>query len=133
VVARHGGRRRGRRAPPPAARRRAPPGGLVRRRDTWRTHEAALLGLPVLLGVAALAYGLLAEQWPVFLPRYLHAALPGLALFAAFAWRRAGGGDRAIAGTALAGTGLGLGAWGYFVLAHFFTDLGASVGITGAG
>jgi Dolichyl-phosphate-mannose-protein mannosyltransferase len=43
----------------------------------------AILLLPLATGIASMSVSLLADNWDVFLPRYLYPALPGFAAFAA--------------------------------------------------
>jgi 4-amino-4-deoxy-L-arabinose transferase-like glycosyltransferase len=54
-----------------------------------RRRALAVLLLPLVAGIALMSVSLLAENWDAFYPRYLYGALPGFALFAALALRRA--------------------------------------------
>ena len=101
----------------------------LRRPALLRSSAAALLLWPVVLGAIMLFVGELLENWPVIFPRYINAALPLLALFAAWAW---GAGERRQA-TLLAATAavsvLSAGVWVFMAGAYYFTNVGAALGI----
>ena len=102
---------------------------VLRRPALLRSRAAALLGSPLPLGVITLAGIVVFVDWPSFLPRYINASLPLLALFAAWAWqttRRRPGTLLAIVATSSALTGL---VWFYMAGGYYFTNVGAALGI----
>jgi 4-amino-4-deoxy-L-arabinose transferase-like glycosyltransferase len=104
-------------------------GGVLRRPALARSPQAILLGLPIALSVVALLTTLVLADWDSVLPRFLYPSAPALALFVAWAWR-----DRefAVMAAATAATAVALLAWTFMVGAYYFTDVGASLGITAA-
>ncbi len=103
--------------------------GAIRRPAVLRSGAAAVLALPVVLGVAMMALVYALSDWDLFFPRYLNPALPALALFGAWAWRERGGEERVLTGAAWGAAALVAVAWVVMAGAYFFTDAGASLGI----
>jgi len=86
-----------------------------------RGRAAAVLLLPLAAGIALMSVSLLVENWDAFYPRYLYGALPGFAIFAALALRRAFG-ERALLWSSAVLTALLLALW-----AHLSTVTPATV------
>jgi 4-amino-4-deoxy-L-arabinose transferase-like glycosyltransferase len=86
-----------------------------------RRPALALLLLPFVTGILLMSVSLLVDNWDAFYPRYLYGMLPGFAVFAALALRRAFG-ERAMLWSSAALTALLLALW-----AHLSTVTPASV------
>ncbi len=86
-----------------------------------RGRALAVLLLPLVAGIALMSVSLLVENWDAFYPRYLYGTLPGFALFAALAVRRALG-ERGLFWCSAVLTALLLGLW-----AHLSTVTPATV------
>lgn len=99
-----------------------------------RSPQAAFLGLPLVLAIALLVWILVGEDWQSsFLIRYANPAMAPFALFAAWAWRRAGGRDRPLAALSVAATVVVFATWVVFAGSYYFTDVGAALGIRPTG
>lgn len=77
-----------------------------------RGRAAAVLLLPLAAGIALMSVSLLAENWDAFQPRYLYGTLPGFAVLAALALRRAFG-ERALVWSSAGLTALLLALWAH--------------------
>ncbi len=101
----------------------------LRRPALLRSSAAALLLWPVALGALMLFVGEVVENWPVLFPRYINAALPLLALFAAWAWGAGGRRQATLLAATAAVSVLSAGVWVFMAGAYYFTNVGASLGI----
>jgi 4-amino-4-deoxy-L-arabinose transferase-like glycosyltransferase len=86
-----------------------------------RRPALTVLLLPLIAGILLMTVSLLAENWDAFYPRYLYGTLPGFAVFAALALRRALG-ERWLVWSSAALTAVLLALW-----AHLATVTPASV------
>ena len=99
-----------------------------------RSRSAALLAAPLVLCLVALAAIALLEDWPASMfPRYVNPALPLFALFAAWAWLRAGFGQRALFWIGALSSVMVCLIWFYMGSAYYFINVGAKLGIHAAG
>ena len=101
----------------------------LRRPALLRSSAAALLLWPVLLGAIMLFVGEVLANWPVLFPRYINAALPLLALFAAWAWQASGRRQATLLAATAAVSVLSAGVWVFMAGAYYFTNVGAALGI----
>ncbi len=104
---------------------------LIWRRHSPVSRETFMLGGPYVLGMIMLGAGVLIEQWPVLLARYLNPELTLLGLVAMPAATTRRGRTAALAGvTAL--TLVVAGIWAYMIGAYLVPSLGAHLGIRAA-
>jgi hypothetical protein len=87
-------------------------------------RRIAFFALPVIAGVAFMAYTLVAEDWDIFLLRYVGALLAPLAIAVAAALPA-----RALRGGAIAVAAVTALLWVDLAGAFLFTDVGATLGI----
>jgi hypothetical protein len=105
----------------------------LQRSSPLRAHDAFLLAAPLMLGVATLIGIALLAAWPAALfPRYLNPMVPSFGLFVALAWRRARMSEGALLGLALLGSCIVGLLWFCMVASHYFTNVGAALGIHAA-
>jgi 4-amino-4-deoxy-L-arabinose transferase-like glycosyltransferase len=101
----------------------------LRRPRLLLSRAALLLAAPVPLAIVMLAAIVVLADWPSFMPRYLNAAFPLLALFACWALARLRPGERVMVTLALGGTLAAAFVWVYMAGAYYFTHVGAALGI----
>jgi hypothetical protein len=105
----------------------------VRHPRLLRTQAGELLAAPLLLGLATLVGIVLLAAWPAALfPRYLNPMIPLFALFAAWACRRTGMGEKPLLGLAALSTFVTALIWVYMAGAYYFINVGATLGIHAA-
>lgn len=102
---------------------------LVRPPPRHEWPRLSILAAPLVLGVALIVWTLLGANWAIFLPRYLHPALAGFALFAAYALRRATRSDVPLLALTLAVAAVTCFSWVWVAGAHYFPNTGAKLGI----
>lgn len=106
---------------------------VIRRPRLLLSRAGALLAAPLVLCLATLAAIVLVADWPpVLVPRFLNPMLAPLALFAAWAWRRADVAERWIVGAAGVISLVSAFAWVYMSGAYYFTNVGRALGIHAA-
>jgi hypothetical protein len=106
----------------------------IRSPQLLRSRPAALLGAPLVLGLVTLAAITLFADWPASMfPRYVNPMLPLFALFAAWAWARAGMGRRELLRIAVLSSVAVCLIWLYMGSAYYFTKVGAKLGIHAVG
>jgi len=104
---------------------------LIWRRRSLLLRETFILGGPYVLGMIMLGAGVLIEQWPVLLARYLNPEFTLLALLVIPRPTTRKGRTAALAGVT-AVTLLVVGIWAYMTGAYLFPSLGAHFGIRAA-
>lgn len=102
---------------------------LIRSRGAGLGLPALVFAVPVALGVLMIVLTLLVANWGIFLPRFLHVALPGFALFVALALRRATRSDVALGAVVLVVAAATAFSWAWGAGAFYFPNQGAKVGI----
>lgn len=102
----------------------------VRHPRLLRTQAGELLPAPLLLGLATLVGIVLLAEWPAALfPRYVNPMIPLFALFAAWAWRQTGMGEKSLLRIAALSSFVVALIWVYMAGAYYFTNVGAMLGI----
>ncbi len=102
----------------------------IGRRRVLLSRQAALLGAPLPLGLATLVGIALLANWPASLfPRYINPMLPLFALFAGWAWTRAGMTSRSLLRIVAVSSVTVCLIWFYMAAAYYFTNVGAKFGI----
>jgi hypothetical protein len=105
----------------------------VRHPRLLRTQAGGLLAAPLLLVLATLVGIVLLAAWPAALfPRYLNPTIPLFALFAAWAWRQTGIGEKSLLSFAALASFAAAAIWIYMAGAYYFTNIGAMLGIHAA-
>jgi hypothetical protein len=106
----------------------------IRRPLLLRSRPTVLLAALLAFGLVTLAAITFLDDWPASMfPRYVNPMLPLLAMFAAWAWTKAGLGQRALFQIAALSSVAVCLVWFYMGSAYYFTNVGAKLGIHAAG